>query len=348
MKNSGKPLIIPIFIPHFGCSHQCAFCNQSIITNQKSSLPDEKMIHGIVDQYLKYQGKRQVVEVAFFGGNFLGLPHDLIIKFLDIIQPLIKNKKIDGIRFSTRPDTITSNTIELIAPYEIRAIELGVQSMNDEVLKASKRGHTSFDTIQAIKLLKQIEVSIGVQVMLGLVSDTERSLLKSTQCIADLSPDFARIYPLLVLEGSQYASWYRKGIYHSLDLDQSIGLAAKMVTIFDKASIDVVRLGLQASEMMEDPEQVIAGPWHPAFGHLVFSKILYDKTCVKIDGYIKKYDQQEIILCCHSKTESQLRGNKNENYKKLIEKYSRINPKLHLDDRISEGRVELKSIVRKI
>ncbi len=343
MKNFGKPLIIPIFIPHFGCPHQCAFCNQSIITNQKSSLPTENTIHGIVDQYLKYQGKRRVVEVAFFGGNFLGLPHDRIIKLLDIIQPLVKNEKVDGIRFSTRPDTITPTTIALVAPYEIRAIELGVQSMNDEVLKASKRGHTSFDTIQAIKLLKQIEVRIGVQIMIGLASDNERTLLNSTQSIADLSPDFARIYPLLVLEGSQYASWYREDLYHPLGLDQSIELAAQMVTIFDKANVDVIRLGLQASEMMEDPKQVIAGPWHPAFGHLVFSKILFDKTCAKIEYYIKKNNELEIILCCHSKTESQLRGNKNENYKKMIEKYSLINRELHLDDSILEGRVELRT-----
>ena len=94
MAQTEKPLVIPVFIPHSGCPHQCAFCNQSIITGQKSRLPDKTDIHNIVSQYLKYRGKREWVELAFFGGNFLGLPHDMIIQLLDMVQPYIKGKKI--------------------------------------------------------------------------------------------------------------------------------------------------------------------------------------------------------------------------------------------------------------
>ncbi|MCP3871878.1 MAG: radical SAM protein, partial [Desulfobacteraceae bacterium] len=202
-----KPLIIPVFIPHSGCPHQCAFCNQRIITNQQGKLPDKKAIHHIISEYYQYKGKREKVELAFFGGNFLGLANDDIIRMLEYIQPFIKNKKIDGIRFSTRPDTINDESIDLIKPYTISAIELGVQSMNDDVLLKSKRGHTCQDTINAIHMLKECSFRIGVQVMVGLPGDNDSSLVEGTKHLVQLMPDFARIYPLMVLKGSLLEQW---------------------------------------------------------------------------------------------------------------------------------------------
>jgi len=174
-----KPLVIPVFIPHSGCPHQCAFCNQTIITNQKSLLPDKNAIHNIVTQYLQYKGKREQVELAFYGGNFLGLPQKAIIELLDCVDSFIQENKIDSIRFSTRPDTIDKTMLDLIRPYKISAIELGVQSMNDEVLLKSKRGHKVFDTINAIQLLKNYPFKIGIQVMVGLPDDNELSLIRT-------------------------------------------------------------------------------------------------------------------------------------------------------------------------
>ncbi|MBU2454129.1 MAG: radical SAM protein, partial [Proteobacteria bacterium] len=149
-----KPLVIPVFIPHSGCPHHCAFCNQAIITNQKARLPDKEGLDQIVNQYLHYKGKREPVELAFFGGNFLGQSCENIRHLLDLAQPYIHANKIDAIRFSTRPDTITAKSLDMIRSCNISTIELGVQSMTDEVLLTSKRGHTSMDTINAIRLLK--------------------------------------------------------------------------------------------------------------------------------------------------------------------------------------------------
>ncbi len=336
-----KPLVIPVFIPHSGCPHQCAFCNQSIITSQKSSLPDKIAIHHIVNQYLQYKGTRERVELAFFGGNFLGLPYDTIIQLLDMVQPYIKEKKIDGIRFSTRPDTITRPALDLVRPYNISAIEIGVQSMNDGVLLKSKRGHKSMDTINALGLLKAYPFKIGVQVMVGLPGDTKASLFESTKKVAHFAPDFARIYPLMVLKGSLMEHWYCQGRYKPLSLEKSIGLVKEMVGIFKAADVKVIRMGLQASDMMEDESMVLAGPWHPAFGHLVFSEILYDLACNKIDQYQGGVKFRKLFLRVHPKSESQLRGNKNINLTRLNQRYSEFDFLIRPDEMIPLNQVEV-------
>jgi len=341
MAQTEKPLVIPVFIPHSGCPHQCAFCNQSIITGQKSRLPDKTDIHNIVSQYLKYRGKREWVELAFFGGNFLGLPHDMIIQLLDMVQPYIKGKKIDGIRFSTRPDTITRTTLELVTPYNISAVELGVQSMNDEVLLKSKRGHTSMDTINALGLLKAYPFKIGVQVMVGLPGDTNVSLFESTKKVACLAPDFARIYPLMVLKGSLLEHWYCQGRYTPLSLEKSIRLVKEMLGIFKAADVKVIRMGLQASDMMEDESMVLAGPWHPAFGHLVLSEILYDIACNKIDQYQGGAKSRRFFLSVHPRSESRLRGNKNINLKRLNQRYSESDFSISVDEMIPLNQLKI-------
>jgi histone acetyltransferase (RNA polymerase elongator complex component) len=341
MVQKKKPLVIPVFIPHSGCPHQCAFCNQSIITSQKSSLPDKTILHDIVTQYYQYKGKREPVELAFFGGNFLGLPQDTIVQLLEWVQPYVQEGKIDSIRFSTRPDTISQQTLDLIRPYNISAVELGVQSMNDAVLLKSKRGHKSLDTINAMGLLKEYPFKIGVQVMVGLPGDTELSLFESTKKLAHLAPDFARIYPLMVLKGSLMERLYCQGRYQPLSLDASIFLVKKMFHIFNEAHVRVIRMGLQASDMMEDESMVLAGPWHPAFGHLVFSEILYDITCDKIDRTLRGLKSRGFFLNVHPKSESRLRGNKNINLIRLNQRYSGLDFLIRLDEMIPINQVEI-------
>ncbi|MCF6249307.1 MAG: radical SAM protein [Desulfobacula sp.] len=300
------------------------FCNQTLITHQKNNLPDAAAIVSTIEEYLSYRGQRKWVELAFFGGNFLGLSPAMVTCFLDSVMPYIENKKIDGIRFSTRPDTIDSQNLDLIDPYPVSAVELGVQSMIDAVLTASNRGHTAKDTINAIDLLKKRGHKVGVQLMVGLPGDGEVSLLKSTQQIVDLNPDFARIYPLLVLSGSPLAVKYKKGDYTPLCLDQSIVLVKQMMAIFNRADIPVIRLGLQASDMMSDETQVLAGPWHPAFGHLVFSQMLYDAVIRQLETGQDILNSNHLFLRVHPCAESRLRGDKNEN----LERLSRLFPKI--------------------
>ena len=349
MDNTARPLVIPIFIPHAGCPHQCAFCNQSIITAQKSKLPGKNRIDKIIAQYLHYKGRRKKVELAFFGGNFLGLPPKHILNLLETVTPYILHNKIDGIRFSTRPDTISQQALDLIIPFKISAIELGIQSMNDEVLLKSKRGHTAIDTIKAVDLLKKYSFTIGVQVMAGLPGDSENSLLKSTHALAELAPDFARIYPLMVLKGSPVEQWYKKDLYQPLTLEESVTLVKQMYQIFKTADINVIRMGLPASDMMENDSMVLAGPWHPAFGHLVLSQIFYDEVCRKIDKNPELLKTETLILNVHPQSESRLRGDKNSNLKKLKLRYPGINFCINRDNPLqNKNIINIKPVVSQI
>lgn len=338
-----KPLIIPIFIPHSGCPHQCAFCNQSVITNVYQALPDPNEIGHIINRYLTYKGSRKRVEIAYFGGNFLGLESDVVLQLFNAAKPWLRKGDIHGIRFSTRPDTITQKTLQLIEEFPVTAVEIGVQSMNDEVLRASCRGHGSLETVNAFRLLRQLTVDIGVQVMAGLPGDNETSLLDSTRAIAALQPDFARIYPLMVLTGSIMEKWYAAGQYMPLSLNEAVGMVKGMVRIFQSSGIKVIRLGLQASEMMEDPSQVLAGPWHPAFGDLVFSDIFFDRAREKLEedpDLILRSDT--LILTVHPRSISRMRGQKNSNISKLEIEYPGRRFLVSGDERLSLDEIRIQ------
>jgi len=346
-----SPLIIPVFIPHSGCPHQCAFCNQSIITSRKRCLPDPKEIDEIIGQYLGYKGNRSRVELAFFGGNFLGLSDRDILWLLEKVRPYIENQSIHGIRCSTRPDTVTEQTLDLIRPYGVTLVELGVQSMTDSVLKQSNRGHKSFHTRQAIGLLQAYQIQVGVQVMVGLPGDTTVQLRDSTKQVAAMGPDVARIYPLMVLEGSLLARWYQEGSYAPLSLDQSVYLVKEMYKIFNRADVAVIRMGLQASEMMEDATRVLAGPWHPAFGHLVLSALVYDQVCEKLEAFLMLCQGNcmiqgdrvtHILLKVHPRFVSRLRGDKNSNLEKLENTYPDLRFSIQTDETLMPGEVTIQ------
>lgn len=346
-KIESSPLVIPVFIPHSGCPHQCAFCNQSVITCQddrsaksKGVLPACDLIDQTIQEYLEYKKDRKKVELAFFGGNFLGLDPDDILRLLECVQPWVNKGKIDTIRFSTRPDTISNDSLDLIEPYPVSVIELGIQSMNEGVLLKSRRGHTTEDTIQAIRLLKERNYTAGVQVMVGLPGDTDMTLMESTQLVAELKPDLARIYPLMVLKGSLLEEWYHQGKYEPLSLEKSIELVKEMVHIFKENQVKVIRMGLQASDIMEDDSMLIAGPWHPAFGHLVFSRILYDRACEIIDNRMPDIPDP-ILLKVHPSCESRLRGDKNSNIVRLKERYPNVDIIIETDDSVSVDDVKI-------
>ncbi|MBF0573692.1 MAG: radical SAM protein [Desulfamplus sp.] len=377
-----KPLIIPIFIPHSGCPHQCAFCNQSIITDtshnkDKSTqyiLPSQEEIRNEVDRFLIYKGVRKEVELAFFGGNFLGLQKDEIIFLLSSAKELVNDGKIDSIRFSTRPDTITKDRLELISQYPVSTIEIGVQSMDNAVLKTARRGHTSEDTIKAAALLNNIKqygyfreassidtdiaaistteakpFKIGMQMIVGLPEDNHKTALETAKKIAELKPDFVRIYPLIVLEGSLIAKWYREGKYEPISLESSVKLVKEIFLIFHRHGISVIRMGLQASDLLQDKLSMVAGPWHPAFGHLVYSEIFFDKAVDLVnkelsceDRDIKQDDKKEsqiITFTVHPASISRLRGDKNSNIKRLKDIFPSIEFKIQTDDSLDKEQI---------
>ena len=340
-KLSHKPLVIPIFTPHLGCPHKCSFCNQSIITNEKRFSPDSEKIKKEVDNYLEFKGKRIKVQLAFFGGTFLGLDETYRKTLLDTAETLVQENKIDSIRFSTRPDTITQKNLDSLKDYSVATIELGVQSMNDHVLSSAKRGHCAEDTRKAASLLREYGFETGMQMMAGLPEDTDETAIETAEQIASLSPDFIRIYPLIVLKGSLVQKLYQKGEYKPLSLSHCVTLVKKIYLIFRGQDIPVIRMGLQASELLQDKDSMIAGPWHPAFGHLVFSEIFFDKVL----DVLKKIscDQgDEIILQVNPCSESRLRGNKNKNMKKLSTMYPLIKFRIKTDVHLTSDQLQIE------
>ena len=330
-----SPLVIPFFIPHLGCPHLCIFCNQRLIARQtvsnNSLQAESNRLATTIKSYLQYKKNRTRVELAFFGGNFLGIEEDRILSLLESVQPWIQQGRIHSIRCSTRPDTISQQILTLVKPFGLSTVELGVQSMDDQVLAISNRGHSSEDTRKALALLKEAQFKIGVQVMVGLPGDDKACAVRTAHELSGFRPDLARIYPLLVLAGSRLAQWYRSGRYQPLSLDQAIEQTKEMAAIFTSAGVTIARMGLQATEMMEDGSQMIAGPWHPAFGHLVLSSLMFDQACGRIDAVLAKEgkdgircrsDQvQSLELRVNPKSLSRLQGDKKRNLGRLAEKY---------------------------
>ena len=318
------PLVIPVFIPHFGCPHQCVFCNQSLITGQKRHLPDTAQIRDIINRYLPFKGQRKQVELAFFGGNFLGLDRADLVRLLDIAASCLEKGIIHGIRFSTRPDTVAPKTLDLVAPYPVSLVELGVQSMDDNVLEMAGRGHTRRDTLDAVMHLRAAGLPFGVQVMAGLPGDRQETMLCTARSLAALEPATARIYPLVVLENTPLARAYRAKEYTPLSLERAVEITAKIYGIFSPAGVKVIRMGLQETDVSADESAFLAGPRHPAFGHLVLSAVLYEQVLEAVQPLVRDPGCNAVLLRVHPRSESRLRGNKNKNLKQLNSRFPGI------------------------
>jgi histone acetyltransferase (RNA polymerase elongator complex component) len=316
-KTGAKPFIIPIFLPHLGCPHQCAFCNQNAITGVESHFPSLKHVSGLIDKFIQYKkNDYQQVQIAFYGGNFLGLQDDQIISLLELSSTYVDQKVAQSIRFSTRPDTITKPMLDLIASFPVSTIEIGVQSMDDDVLKHINRGHVSKDSETAFDLLKKRNYKIGAQIMVGLPGESASSTEYTGRKIADIHPDFVRIYPAVVLSDSLLATWYKQGAFVPLSLEETVTRVKHLYLLFTMENIQVIRMGLQASEDLDKNDQILAGPYHPAFGHMVLSEIFFDMAVEKL--HLENKITDRVSIGVHPKNISNMRGLKNINVQKLM------------------------------
>jgi len=268
-------MIIPFFIPHSGCPHQCVFCNQKNITGQRTSVDPSTIAHTIT-AYLEPL-KQQEAQVAFYGGSFTALAIEVQKSYLEACQPFIASGRITGIRLSTRPDCITREILAFLRDHQVETIELGVQSMDDSVLMRSGRGHTAADTIHAVTLLQEQGFTIGLQLMPGLPGDAAGTFMATVHSVIAMKPAFVRIYPALVIKETPLEALYRSGRYTPLSLDESIQWCKNAFLQFERAGIAVIRMGLQPTEELQRPGTILAGPYHPAFRQLVDSSILLDR-----------------------------------------------------------------------
>jgi histone acetyltransferase (RNA polymerase elongator complex component) len=253
----------------------------------------------------------------------------------------VEHGVVDSIRFSTRPDTIDSKSLDMIKDFPVSTIELGAQSLDDQVLAISRRGHTAMDTERAVHLLKNHRYEIGIQIMVGLPGDDHKKLMSTAQRIAELKPDVVRIYPTIVLAGSPLAKWYHTGKYAPLALGECVTWVKQIYLLFKKKNIRVIRMGLQASDDFIEDSSILAGPYHPAFGHLVHSEIFLDIAISATES--TEIHDNGIIIRVHPKNISKMRGLKNENISKLQMRFHVESIDIIPDATIAEDRLVIKN-----
>jgi len=277
---------IPVFVPELACPNRCSFCNQFTITGRPEA-PNPDDIPEMIRKYLATLPENAIVEMGFFGGNFTGIPENEQITYLDKVQPFLSSGQIQGIRISTRPDYINLPVLEMLTAYHVRTIELGAQSMDEDVLRLNHRGHTVEDVRSASRLIKKMGFRLGLQMMAGLPGDSQKKTMETAFGIIGLGAEETRIYPALVIRGTLMEQWYRSGKYAPLTIEEAISWVKPCVEKFEEAGVKILRVGLHSSDGLTSGSDLLAGPFHPSFRELVYSAIWNDlfKTITGISDH---------------------------------------------------------------
>lgn len=318
-----KEYVIPIFVPHKGCPNDCIFCNQRKISGQLKDITAQDVKQTIEYYLSNFKDDNKYVEVAFFGGSFTGIDIEKQQELLEAANEYIKAGQVRSIRISTRPDYINKHILKFLKKYNIKTIELGVQSANDYILNKCKRGHTFEDVKKASKMIRWKGFILGHQMMVGLPESTVQDEINTAKALIKLKPKIVRIYPVLVIKDTQLEKEYIQEEYNPLTVEQAVERSKELLKLFNSKKIKVIRVGLQNSEEITSPEvegsQVIAGPYHPAFRQLVESRIWYDCIVEKIKKFNTKVKKVEIVA--NDYNVNNIIGHKRENIEKLKEIY---------------------------
>lgn len=266
---------IPVFIPHLGCPNQCVFCNQKTISGVHEFNPDG--LSRIIDEVLSTKGDDTEAEIAFFGGSFTGIDRTLMVRLLEIAYSYVKDGRVKSIRCSTRPDYINEDVLDTLERYGVKVIELGLQSVNEDVLNLTKRGHSFSDEERAVKLIADRGFSLVGQMMIGLPGSTVESEIKTADFIISSGAMGARIYPTVVFCDTELSEMTKWGIYTPISLDEAVERSALVLERFALAGVDVIRIGLCASENLSSEDTYFGGPNHSAIGELVINRLYYNR-----------------------------------------------------------------------
>lgn len=275
-----KHINVSLFVPHLGCPNTCIFCNQKTISGKCGELTKEEILSA-VNTAIKGNHDINNSEIAFFGGSFTAIDESLMINYLETVKPFI-GTHFKGIRISTRPDCIDENKLEILKKYGVTSIELGAQSMCEDVLIKNERGHTPEDTEKAADLIKKAGFSLGLQMMTGLFSSDSEKDIYTAKKFVEMKPDTVRIYPTAVLRNTALEKLYERGEYTPPTLKESVELCSRLLRLFNENNIKVIRLGLHSGGNVE--EGFVAGVYHPAFRELVENEIYKDKIQEKLEG----------------------------------------------------------------
>ncbi len=320
-KEKKKHANIPIFIPHLGCPNNCVFCNQRSISGhgdfRKESVKDE--IETALET-ISERGDVDDVEIAFFGGSFTGIDRSLMIYLLEAAYAYAERGEVSSIRLSTRPDYIDNEILEILKKYGVKTIELGLQSMSDDVLVKTKRGHTREQAEEACRLIKEYGFSLVGQMMIGLPGADIQSEIRTAEEICRLSADGARVYPTVVFHDTELCEMSRKGEYVPLSEEDAVMRAKEVLKVFDRFGVPCIRVGLCASENLASRDKVYGGANHAAIGELAMGEVFYDKMCTLIEG-LPDDGEKNIVFYVPLGATSKAVGQKRKNIKRIKDKY---------------------------
>ena len=340
-----RQYVIPVFVPHLGCPNDCIFCNQKSKSGQMKQITEQEVEKTIKEILHRFKEEKLYTEIAFFGGSFTGIDIELQERLLKVAYKYVQKKKVDGIRVSTRPDYINKDELKLLKKYGVKTIELGVQSTNDYILQKAKRGHTFEDVKRASKLIRRYGFTLGHQMMIGLPESTWLDELNTAKDLAKLRPKIVRLYPVLIIKHTELEKEFAKGEYVPITLEQAVERCKELYYFFDKKKITVIRMGLQNTDIISNPEninsEVVAGPYHEAFGQLVEDSIWYDKILSAIKKVNTKVAEVEIEV--NPNDVNNIIGHKKENIQKFKELYE-VDVKIKQKFSIRPGKFNLNIV----
>ena len=315
---------IPVFIPMQACPFRCIFCDQEKISGH-INIPVAEDVVQIIEKHLAtIPADNSIIELGFFGGTFTGLPLHQQEAYLNAAKPYIETGKISGIRLSTRPDFIDDEILFFLKKHGVKTIELGAQSMNDEVLKKSRRGHSVADTVAAAEKIVKNGFRLGLQMMIGLPGDTLEHSLFTAGKFVELQAKDVRIYPLVVIKGTPLEKLFKSGKYKPLALSEAVKITAEVYKIFESAGVNIIRTGLHPSEGLLSGDDLVAGPFHVSFKELV----LTERWREIFSNIQKPENSSQISISVAAKELNYAIGYQASNKNLLLEKFQKVNFKI--------------------
>ncbi|MBF4691700.1 elongator complex protein 3 [Fusibacter ferrireducens] len=309
-----KHAIIPIFVSHMGCPNDCVFCNQRQITGVDVA-PTSNSLTRQIESYLETI-KADVVEIAFFGGSFTGIEAHIQEAYLEIASQYKMNGRVHNIRLSTRPDYIDDEILLRLKKYGVTTIELGVQSFDRSVLKASKRGHSVASIYKAASLIKDYGFELGIQLMYGLPRDNFEKFFFSVEESIRLKADCIRLYPVLVIKNTALEQSYLMKTYVPVTLEDTIVAMAKAVKRYQEVGIPIIRLGLQRTDLIDEGKEVVAGPFHPALKELVYDWLFFEALKPYLQENVEMADFKTLEIQVNPKQVTHILGHAKRNLKR--------------------------------
>ena len=273
---SARESIIPVFVPHLGCPNNCVFCNQQRISGALTPAGPEDVKKAIENaESLPDIGSRR--QLAFYGGSFTAIPVEDQLSLLGAAKEYLDKGVIHSIRLSTRPDAIDGAVLKRLRSHGVETIELGAQSLNENVLLLSGRGHTAKDVEDASKLIKEAGFKLILQMMTGLPGDSDEACIETAKRIISLKPDGVRIYPTVIVRDTALYELWKAGLYDEHSVEDAVRVCAKLLPLFEEAGIPVIRLGLNPTDELSGGDAA-GGAYHPALGELVKSRIMLERA----------------------------------------------------------------------